>query len=765
MSLDRAVGIMCPDIWGTYFCEVLGGVQAAAVRSGYRVIAIKSSPRRVHELGLARDQIDGWIALIDAEDIERFLDDGRPVVTLSTRARNARCPHVVPDNHGGALAAVRHLIEHGHTRIAFGGYMAHDDVKQRFQAYRDALGEGGVPLDPALVIEIPSNERASGRLAVQRLFEAGMPCTALFMATDQGALGALDALTEAGVRVPEDLALVGFDDIEAARYASPPLTTVRQRFDAVSGTAAQLLIDLLAGRDVANAGHVAPTTLVVRRSCGCSPAPAQAEPAPPGGAAGEAGGAAGEAGGAAGEAGGAAGEAGALARDLVALAGSSTAPDEDPWPWVTDVVAGLEAAAQGRPGPPAAALERAWREAVEQVPDVDLLLAMIDRLERAGQAMLRGAGGGAAANASAAAAGHASAAAAAHACDAAAHACDAAGHACDAAAGERIAAYVREARREMVRSRVAVETARADFLNGLLDINLVIRETLLEDAGGGGSKLSWLSAVQMSWGCLAVWDAPGDAGPTLRIVESACRGAETAAPAAGTRVAAAEFPRGDWLPAAVQRDGDHVIRLIPLRSEDQERGVLAVCAPVSSPLGLDHRDMAVWVAMLTASLEREALIESLVEQERQTHAAYERERALADAVRRLGCPVIPLDGGVLLVPLVGAIDLERARQVLEVVLTEISRQEAEVLLLDITGVPFADQQVAESLMKTARAAVLLGAEVIVVGVRPQVAKGFTQLGVELQGLTLHATLGRALSALRHRRATAARAPNALIDPK
>ncbi|WP_437782738.1 substrate-binding domain-containing protein [Sorangium sp. So ce1097] len=714
MSLDRAVGIMCPDIWGTYFCEVLGGVQSAAARSGYRVIAVKSPPGHVHELGLARDQIDGWIALIDAADIERFLDDGRPVVALSTCPSDARCPHVVPDNHGGALAAVRHLIAHGHARIAFAGNMAHDDVKQRFRAYRDALGEGGVPFDPALVIELPSNERESGRLAVQRLFEAGMPCTALFMATDQGALGALDALAEAGVRVPEDLALVGFDDVEAARYASPPLTTVRQRFDSLGSTAAQLLIDLLAGRDVASAGHVAPTTLVVRRSCGCSPAPAQAEPAPPGSAA---------------------GEAGALARDLLALAGPSTAPDEAPWPGAADVVAGLEAAAQGRPGPAAAALERAWREAVEQVPDVDLLLAMIDRLERAGQAMLRGAGDAAADDAS------------------------------DAAAGERVAAYVREARREMVRSRVAVETARADYLNGLLDINLVIRETLLEDAGGGGSKLSWLSAVQMSWGCLAVWDAPGDADPALRIVESACRGAEPAAPAAGARVAAAQFPRGDWLPTAVQHDGDHVIRLIPLRSDDHDRGVLAVCAPVSSPLGLDHRDMAVWVAMLTAALERASLIESLVEQERQTRAAYERERALADAVRRLGCPVIPLDGGVLLVPLVGAIDLERARQVLEVVLAEISRQEAEVLLMDITGVPFADMQVAESLMKTARAAVLLGAEVIVVGMRPQVAQGFTRLGVDLGGLTLHATLGRALSALRHRRATAGRTPITLIDPK
>lgn len=698
MSLDRAIGLMCHDIWGTYFCDVLGGIQSAARRSGYRVIAVKSSPRDVHRLKLARDQIDGWIALIDPTDIERFLDDGRPVVTLSARSRDGRCPYVLPDNHGGALSAVRHLIDHGHRRIAFAGNMAHEDIRQRFQAYRNALEERGIPFDPALVFELPNNERVSGRLAARRLVESGVSSTAMFMATDQGALGAIDALAEAGVRIPEDLALVGFDDIEAARYTSPPLTTVRQRFDWIGRTAAQLLIDLLAGRDVPSAGHIAPTLLVVRRSCGCSATPAQRE-APA-------------------SAEGAADQAGTLARELVDLATFSSAldrsaPPTDTWSGVTDVILGLEAAAQGRPGPPPAALEWAWREAAEQMPHIDLLLAMIDRLEQAGQAMLGGAG--------------------------------------DASAERRVTAYIRRARHDMMQGRVAIEAARADYLNSLLDTNLVVRETLLEHADNGGSKLSWLSAVQMSWGCLAAWEEPGDEGPMLRIVESCCPGMPVASPATDTHIAAAEFPRGDWPPAAVQHDGDHVIRLIPLRSQGADRGILAVCAPVSSPLGLDHKDMDMWVAMLTAAFERASLLESLIEQEKQTRAAYERERALVGAVRRLGCPVIPLDQGVLLVPLVGVIDPERASHVLEVVLAELSRQEAEVLLMDITGVPFADMQVAASLRKTTRAAVLLGAEVIVVGMRPQVAQEFTQLGIDLEGMTFYPTLGSALSALRRRR--------------
>ncbi|WP_437769647.1 substrate-binding domain-containing protein [Sorangium sp. So ce281] len=711
MSLDRAIGIMCPDIWGSYVCELLGGIQPAAARAGYRVIAIRASPRDVHRLRLARDQVDGWIALIDAAELEPFLDDGRPVVTLSARANDdARCPYILPDNHGGALSAVRHLLDHGHERIVFAGHMAHEDIRQRFQAYRDALEERGISFDPELVFDLPNNERASGRLAVRRLLEEGVTCTAMFMSADKEALGVLDAFAEAGIRVPEDIALVGFDDIEAARYASPPLTTVRQRFDRLGGTAAELLIDLLAGRELPCAGHIAPTTLVLRRSCGCSPAPAQRD-APPSSRSAAASSRVPA------SARSAAAQAGALARELAALASAATAldpssPPEEAWPGATEVVLGLEAAVWGRPGPAAAALERAWREAAEQMPDIDQLLEMVDRLERAGQAMLRGAA--------------------------------------DAGAERRVATYIRGARRAMMEGRVAIEAARADYLNGLLDINLVIRETLLADVGSGGSKLSWLSAVQMSWGCLAVWEAPGDTGPLLRVVESCSPGAAAAMPEAGARVAAEAFPRGDWLPAAAQRS-DHVLRLIPLRSEGEDRGILAVCAPVSSPLGLDHRDMEMWVAMLTAALERASLIESLIEQEQQARAAYERERALADDVRRLGCPVIPLDEGVLLVPLVGAIDLERARHVLEVVLAELSQKEAEVLLMDITGVPFADMQVAASLMKTTRAALLLGAEVIVVGMRPQVAQGFIRLGIDLQGMTLHQTLGSALSALRRRR--------------
>lgn len=719
MPQPRAIGVICPVLWGTYICELLGGVESVARRAGAEVIAILSDPRDIHRKGLSRNLISGWITVVHSDGIELFLDDGKPVVAVSAYAKDAPCPYILPDNHGGALAAVRHLIEHGHRRIAFAGNLTHEDLRQRLRAYQQALQEAGIPFDPGLVLEVPTNERRSGRRAAQQILESHPDVTALFVATDPGALGAMSALRDAGRRIPEDIAVIGFDDIEAARFATPSLTTVRQRIDVIGKTAAQMLFDLLDGREVPRDAQITPTLLVRRRSCGCSPAlprgepsspahgpalhgPALYSPAPHGPEAWH----------------------DRLARDLAALVSFPAAPNQDgpaasPWPGAADLIDGLRAAAEGRPGPSRDTLERAWRRAAELMPDVDALLMVLDRLERAGEELLQGRSG--------------------------------------QGAEQQVAAYLRQARRDLLSGRLASEKARVDHLNGLLDINLVIRESILAravdvdsdvtDAASSG-KLSWLSAAQASWACLGVWEDPSGSGPALRVVESVLHDEPAASPAPGARIGAADFPPCDDLPASVRED-DHVIRLVPLRSETRDYGLLAIRAPASSPVSLDRRNMDMWVAMLAAAFERTSLITSLVEEEQRTRAAYERERELADAVRRLGCPVIPLGEGVLLVPLIGVIDADRAAQVLDVVLQELNRQQARVLLMDITAVPFADANVAEALVKTARAAVLLGAQVFVVGMRPQVAQGFVSLGIDLHEMTFYPTLGEALRALRY----------------
>ena len=141
----------------------------------------------------------------------------------------------------------------------------------------------------------------------------------------------------------------------------------------------------------------------------------------------------------------------------------------------------------------------------------------------------------------------------------------------------------------------------------------------------------------------------------------------------------------------------------------------------------------------------------MTEQQATLHAAYDRERTLSQTIRELGCPIIPLMSGVLLVPLIGAIDSQRAQQIISAVLEAIAGQRAQTVFLDVTGVPIVDTQVASSLIQTARAAMLLGARVAMVGIRPEIAQSIVGLGIDLSHLKMYSDLASAISMLQLRR--------------
>src|SRR6185295_4425003 len=142
----------------------------------------------------------------------------------------------------GVREGVRHLIAHGHRRIAFVGWLQYPAIAERYQGYRDALTESGLPCSPELVIDIEDNHLASGRAGARRLLEGpALPCTAVVAGTDLNAVGVMEVLQAAGLRVPADVAVVGFDDMTLAQLADPPLTTLRTRFDEFGRRAANLL--------------------------------------------------------------------------------------------------------------------------------------------------------------------------------------------------------------------------------------------------------------------------------------------------------------------------------------------------------------------------------------------------------------------------------------------------------------------------------------------------------------------------------------------
>lgn len=190
-----------------------------------------------------------------------------PIVALDPSGEPVhRTPSVGATNWNGGLVAARHLLELGHRRIAMvNGPEEFLCCRARLDGYRAGLDEAGVPADPTLVRAGPLYVEG-GREQARELLRLPEPPTAVFAANDLQALGVYEAAREAGLRVPEDVSVVGFDDLAFTEWSDPPLTTVRQPLMRMGATAAELVVELAAGRDLEHDRIELATTLVVRRS-------------------------------------------------------------------------------------------------------------------------------------------------------------------------------------------------------------------------------------------------------------------------------------------------------------------------------------------------------------------------------------------------------------------------------------------------------------------------------------------------------------------
>jgi anti-anti-sigma regulatory factor len=209
------------------------------------------------------------------------------------------------------------------------------------------------------------------------------------------------------------------------------------------------------------------------------------------------------------------------------------------------------------------------------------------------------------------------------------------------------------------------------------------------------------------------------------------------------------FPPVQLLSETTRNGGPDIVLLLRVRTEQRDWGFLALCAPIDNQLV--GETITMWARLLGSSLERAALLTSLTEQQTNLQLAYNEAEALADTVRELGSPVIPLLPGILLVPLVGGVDARRAQQITASVLTAIQDQQANVVLIDITGIPIVDAHVANSLMQTAQAATLLGARVLLAGMKPEIAQHIVSLGLNLGQIETHGSLAAALQHLLRKR--------------
>ncbi len=204
----------------------------------------------------------------DDEQLTALVNEGFPVVLLGQLPGNFSC-FFYADNRSAAREAVEHLIRLGHRRVACitNAPLEYTGSADRLAGYRDALQAAGLPYEEKMV-RFGDFVAESGYQAADSLFQQSPPPTALFVGSDVVAFGAMTAIRERGLAIPEDIALVGFDDIPLARYVDPSLTTVRRPAAELGRQAGQMIVSLIQNGGVAVRDTVLETELIVRASCG-----------------------------------------------------------------------------------------------------------------------------------------------------------------------------------------------------------------------------------------------------------------------------------------------------------------------------------------------------------------------------------------------------------------------------------------------------------------------------------------------------------------
>jgi DNA-binding LacI/PurR family transcriptional regulator len=253
----------------------LQGVTASVHQRGYLVVLQMAEDVPSHEAFarlLREQQVDGLILSGPRSGdpvLAELAEEHFPLI-LHGRLADSTLPCVDVDNKAGAYQAVTHLIGLGHRRIGFisNAPLSYSGTQDRFAGYKQSLAEFDLPLDGELV-RTAAFLPETGRAAMEGLLALSRRPTAVFVASDVVATGAMAAIRDDGLRIPEDMAVVGFDDIFLAAHLRPPLTTVRVPAYGLGWTAAQVLISLIEGdEDVSSV--VLETELVVRESCGAS---------------------------------------------------------------------------------------------------------------------------------------------------------------------------------------------------------------------------------------------------------------------------------------------------------------------------------------------------------------------------------------------------------------------------------------------------------------------------------------------------------------
>ncbi len=272
-----AIGLLLPDLFGEFFSEVLRGSDQTAQQSHYHLVVSSSHNNKQGiqaALTMMRGRVDGLVIMsphIDAETLNENLPHSLPVVLLNCYVQSDKFDALNIDNYGGAFAMTQHLLSHGHRRIAIiKGTEQNFDAAERLRGYRDAMRQFGGELDERLELSGVFSESSGYDAAIQLLNLSPRP-TALFASNDSMAIGALSALREKGIQVPEDIALAGFDDVPIASFLTPTLSSVQVGIHQLGVRAIETLLHAVRHKNThVKQQVVLPTKLSLRESCGCT---------------------------------------------------------------------------------------------------------------------------------------------------------------------------------------------------------------------------------------------------------------------------------------------------------------------------------------------------------------------------------------------------------------------------------------------------------------------------------------------------------------
>lgn len=270
----QTIGVFMASITGMYYASIIKGMEYMADKADYTLIFSNSYKRPGYQQFLAKERVDGLIIfssyIKERNQILKLISQDIPIVVVESYLSDPRANCIWVENVYGGYIATKHLLEQGHTRIAhIAGDLEYQVSFDRLEGYKKALTEANITIHPEL-ITTGNYTCEDGYEAMKDLLEYRPHCTGVFIANDAMAYGALQAINEAGLSVPKDISVVGYDDIDFSALTHPPLTTIRQPLFALGEKSVSILVSILKNKQKEDKGSkiCLMPELVIRKSTG-----------------------------------------------------------------------------------------------------------------------------------------------------------------------------------------------------------------------------------------------------------------------------------------------------------------------------------------------------------------------------------------------------------------------------------------------------------------------------------------------------------------